>query len=83
MFKNVISMLMAACMTASVASMSVAMPIAGNTMAPMHPELTKVGIVCGPGRHLAGLICVPNRPFVHVCPRGWHLGPAGRACVRY
>lgn len=38
------------------------------------------GVVCGPGMHLKGLVCVPNG--VKACPPGWHLGPEGLRCRR-
>ena len=42
------------------------------------PNIQMVGVVCGPGFHLAGLVCVRNAAMrVKVCPVGFHLGPAG------
>ena len=56
---------------------------AGSANAGMTPvvgsasDVQQAGIICGPGMHLAGLVCVPNRR----CPPGWHVG-AGGACRR-
>jgi hypothetical protein len=43
-------------------------------------DIQMAGVVCGPGFHLSGLVCVRNgvAPMrAKVCPVGWHLGPAG------
>jgi len=40
------------------------------------------GIVCGPGMHLRGPVCVRNAMVVRkACAIGMHLGPAG-LCIR-
>jgi hypothetical protein len=39
------------------------------------PGIELAGVVCGPGMHLRGVVCVRNAG--KVCPVGWHLGPAG------
>ena len=53
-------------------------PAIGNSSA----DVKLAGILCGPGEHLHGLVCVPNRPAVRACPPGWHLGPDGLRCHR-
>ena len=64
-----------------------AMPVDSAASVPSLP-VTKTGIICGPGMHLAGVVCVPNRRVVvvaprrRVCPPGWHWGPAFARCVR-
>ena len=41
-------------------------------------NIQMAGVVCGPGFHLNGLVCVRNAAMrVKVCPMGFHLGPAG------
>ena len=41
-------------------------------------NIQMAGVVCGPGFHLNGLVCVRNAAMrVKVCPVGFHLGPAG------
>jgi hypothetical protein len=45
-------------------------------------DIQEAGVVCGPGFHLRGLVCVRNAPVMRACPVGWHLGPAGERCVR-
>ena len=49
------------------------------------PDIQLAGVVCGPGFHLDGLVCVHNAVAparVKVCPVGWHLGPEGVRCRR-
>jgi hypothetical protein len=42
------------------------------------PNIQMAGVVCGPGFHLNGVVCVRNAAMrVKVCPVGFHLGPAG------
>jgi len=60
-------------------------PVVGNSSSGVQT----VGILCGPGEHLHGLVCVPNRPVVRevvvhekACPPGWHLGPDRVRCRR-
>ncbi|MGO9757510.1 MAG: hypothetical protein ACLPNY_12965 [Roseiarcus sp.] len=43
------------------------------------PGIERVGIVCGPGMHLARGVCVRN--VVRRCAIGMRLGPAG-LCIR-
>jgi hypothetical protein len=64
-----------------------AMPI--DSPASVPNLVTKAGIICGPGMHLVGVVCVRNRPAVvvvvphpRVCPPGFHLAPGTRVCVR-
>ena len=66
--------------TTAQAAMSPA-PALGNSA----PNIQMVGVVCGPGFHLNGLVCVRNAvapAHVKVCPVGWHLGPEGVRCRR-
>lgn len=62
-------------------------PVVGNSSSGVQT----VGILCGPGEHLHGLVCVPNHPHPVVvapvvrekaCPMGWHLGPDRVRCRR-
>jgi len=59
-------------------------PVVGNSSSGVQT----VGILCGPGEHLHGLVCVPNHPAPAVvvrekaCPPGWHLGPDRVRCHR-
>ena len=71
---------------ASFGSSANAMVIDGISNLQMSP-FTKTGILCGPGEHLAGLVCVPNRRAMVVvprreCPPGLHWGPVVKHCVR-
>ena len=45
----------------------------------LSSDVQKAGVICGPGMHLAGVVCVPNHPVVmrRACPLGWHLGVGG------
>jgi hypothetical protein len=55
---------------------------AGMMSAPVSkatPAIELVGIVCGPGMHLRGAVCVPN--VRRACAIGMRLGPAG-VCIR-
>ena len=47
-------------------------PLLGNSSS----DIQKAGVICGPGFHLVGVVCVRN-VAVKVCPVGWRLGPAG------
>jgi len=38
-------------------------------------DVQMAGVICGPGMHLVGVVCVRNH--VKVCPMGWHLGVGG------
>jgi hypothetical protein len=56
-------------------------PALGNSA----PNIQLAGVVCGPGFHLNGLVCVRSAVApvrVKVCPVGWHLGPEGARCRR-
>jgi hypothetical protein len=61
-----------------------AAPSANAAMAPVigksSPGVQFAGVICGPGMHLQGIACVPNRPMARACPPGFHLGPEGVHC---
>ncbi len=53
--------------------------MAPTSLLGVSSNVQSVGIVCGPGMHLRGAVCVRNAG--KVCPVGWHLG-AGGVCRR-
>jgi hypothetical protein len=57
---------------------------AAMTPAPISKAASGIemaGIVCGPGFHLRGAVCVRNAVVRRGCAVGMRLGPAG-VCIR-
>jgi hypothetical protein len=81
--KLMISALIAGSLVSFGSSAGRALVIDGFSNLQMSP-VTKTGLLCGPGMHMAGLVCVPNRRVIierRVCPPGWRWGPVVQHCV--